>query len=129
MKTIRLTLLWLWCLAYMAWGGTVVIAWNPSPATDATIGYRVYQGIRLIKTVKGTQATVTLPNSGVQTLAVTAYNLTGESIPTEIKLVPVVVQTSNELKIWTTLTTLYIEQAPRMFFRLTPPTISNDPTP
>ena len=120
MKTIRLVILWLWCLACMAVGGTVQIGWDKSP--HAT-GYRVWQGIRLVKSVSGTQATITLPDRGIQTLGVSAYNAAGESPVTEIHLVAVVVQKCNELRTWQRLTTLYVEREPSMFFRLTPPAL------
>ena len=120
MKTIRLTLLWIYCLATMAHGGSVVIAWDKSPTAT---GYRVWQGIRLVKSVSGTQATITLPDRGVSTLGVSAYNAAGESPVTEIHLVAVVVQKCNELRTWRRLTTLYVEREPSMFFRLTPPAL------
>ena len=123
MKTIHITLLWIYCLAYMAHGGSVVIAWDKTPGAT---GYRVWQGIRLVKSVVGTQATVTLPDSGIQTLGVTALYGTLESAMTEIQLIPIAVQSTNDLKIWKTDHVFYREVAARMFFRLTPPSVIND---
>ena len=114
MKTIRLVILWVWCLAYMAFAGSVVIGWDKSP--HAT-GYRVWQGIRLVKSVSGTQATVTLPDRGISTLGVSAYNAAGESPVTEIRLVPLVIEVSNDLGIWTRRTTIYDELGSRLFYR------------
>ena len=101
-------------LATMAHGGSVVIAWDKSPTAT---GYRVYQGIRLVKSVTGTQATITLPDSGIQTLGVTAYNASGESPMTMIRLVPLVIQVSNDLGIWTHRATIYDEVGTRIFYR------------
>jgi len=118
MKTIRTILLWSYCLTYMAIGGTVVIAWEKTP--NAT-GYKVWHGIRLVKSVTGTQASVTLPDSGIQTIGVTAYNAISESPMTEIKVIPITVQSTGDLKIWKPTLVFYRELAERMFFRLTPP--------
>lgn len=43
MKTIRLTLLWLYCLAYMLFADTVTLAWDPNPEPD--ISYQVSYGL------------------------------------------------------------------------------------
>ena len=104
-------------LATMAHGGSVVIAWDKTPGAT---GYRVYQGIRFIKSVTGTQATITLPDSGIQTLGVTAYNASGESPITEICLVPVVVQSKTELGTWTRRITIYDAATPPRTYRLYP---------
>ena len=115
MKTIHITLLWIYCLATMAHGGSVVIAWDKTPGAT---GYRVWQGIRLVKSVVGTQATITLPDSGIQTLGVTAYNASGESPVSEICLVPVVVQSKTELGTWTRRITIYDATTPPRTYRI-----------
>lgn len=121
MKTVCLTILWIYCLAYMALGGKVTLTWDAQPGMN----YKVWHGVTLLRTLKGNQTTIPLPDSGIQTVRVTAFNPLGygESAPAEINLVPVVLQTSTDLTNWKAWTTRYVEQAPKMFFRLTPPEV------
>lgn len=109
-------------LTAAGFAGTVELAWKDQPGCS----FKVWHGTALVKTVKGNAATLTLPDNGISLVRVTAFvpGGFGESAPAEISLVPVVLQTSTDLKQWKAWTTRYIERAPKMFFRITPPVLT-----
>jgi hypothetical protein len=108
-------ILTLLALATLSHAGTCVLTWTDQPGCD----YRVWQGVRLVKTVKSNQATITLPDSGVSSVYVTAFDPTTlkESLPAEIKLVPLLIEVSNDLGMWRKRTTIYDELGTRLFYR------------
>ncbi len=120
-KQLLLILAILWGLVSVQ-AGTVVLTWQDQPGCD----FHIWSGTTLLKTSKDNEATLTLPDSGLSTIRVTAFipGSYGESAPAEITVLPITVQQSADLKAWTAVTTLYVEHAPAMFFRLTPPAVT-----
>ncbi len=112
-------------LTASVFAGTVTLVWKDQPACD----FHVWSGTRLLKTIKGNEVTLTLPDSGISAVQITAFKPGGfgESTPAEIKLVPVPIWRTNDLGTWTLWRILYDELAPAAFYRtynVKPPAIT-----
>jgi hypothetical protein len=118
MKTILQIAAILWCLAYMAFAGTVTLGWDAQPQSH----FHLWLGTALLATSTDNQEQIIVPEFGTFTVTVTSFipGGFGESPPASITLVPVHIQQSNDLRAWTDWTTLYIEFIPNRFFRLSP---------
>ena len=88
MKTISLVILWIYCLAYMAFAErSLTLAWSANPPADMVTSYVVtVDGVRQ-PPVTGTTAQVTIPDART-TVAVIAVNLGGESAPSAPLAIP-----------------------------------------
>lgn len=86
MKTILIIPVYIWCLAYMAIGAPVTLAWDANPATDGITAYELRYtsdlstGWQSVKVVAATQHTLDLP-SGEYHFEVVAVAGNARSLP------------------------------------------------
>lgn len=85
---MRLALLWLYCIAYMAFAErTVSLAWDANPAGDSVTGYVVTVDGKDQPSVATTSASVTIPDARA-TITVAAINASGRSAPSDPITIP-----------------------------------------
>ena len=81
MKTIRITLLWIYCLAYMAFADrNVTLAWDSNAPEDDVVAYALIVDGKEQPKTETTTAQVTIPDAKT-TITVIAYNSLGQSSP------------------------------------------------
>jgi len=81
---VRIILLWIYCLAYMALADrSVTIAWDAQPDVE----FIVRAGTAIVGKVATNQSTVTIPDAKTA-ITVTAKNIAGESEPSEPLVIP-----------------------------------------
>jgi hypothetical protein len=98
-------------------GAEVKLLWNPNPATDLVIEYRIYRGIDLLAKSTTTSVIVNLPTDVRSTLALRAVNTRGESDPALLTLIPFTPRFSLDLKNWTSKPTkvIFVKVEPTLF--------------
>lgn len=93
MKTIRITILWIWCLASVAFADrSLTLAWDANPPAELVTSYEVSVDGKVTATVKGDVITaqVTIPDARTS-ITVSAVNIGGKgppSAPLEIPASP-----------------------------------------
>ena len=145
MKTISLVILWIYCLAYLAFADrTINIAWNPNPETDLA-GYHVFiNGVKQPLT-KFTVATITIPDTETVLTAIAINNAGIEGPQSAALIIPalppkppvavegmrvVVIEDSSNLREWKPVAMIpLMTDDPARFIRASLATLPPTPTP
>ncbi len=115
MRALNLTLITLYCLAYMASAAPCALAWDPTPGATS---YAVFRGLESLAEVTTNEASVDLPTGELSTLIVIARNESGASLPSEpLTVQPIEIQTSGDLLTWTPRPVFFVSASPSFFLR------------
>ena len=89
MKTIRLILLWLYCLAYMAFADRVLtLSWDANPPDEMVTAYEVSVDGKLATTVSDPAAQLTIPDAKCSLSVVAVNSLGTKSDPSNPLVIP-----------------------------------------
>lgn len=120
-----LALLLFWAAVIMgtfygcAKAGEIVLTWDPAPPEEKVVAWKVYRGIDVFPAVTSPQIRISIPDDQPSVLTVRAENQFGDhSPPASIEVVPVIIESSTDLKTWTRVRTIYRARQTAEFFRI-----------